>query len=154
MRRHVKTGSVLLETIAAMAVLSICAAGLHMGLRQALFNHALAQDYATAQQLLRQAVAERELQPEVVEYKDSGTFPKPYERFQYRCDMSKVETPKLEFSREIHPDTRVLLERSYLAHMGRLRVQISWQRAGNSFTVVGETLVAPGVLWQPPEGGL
>ena len=155
MRRSSQYGSVLLETIAAMALLSISMMGIHLAFRQALMNHALAQDYATARQLLLRITSDRELQPELLEEGNSGVFESPFERFSYEYDVTRVDMPPLVFhSRMMQPDMRNVreaLERRYVKYMGNLRVRITWTRAGNAFSIEGETLLAPKVLWLPPE---
>jgi len=147
-------GSVLLETVVAMAVLSVCILGIHQSLRQALLNYVLAQDYEEAGQLMRQVAAEQELQPQGIERKKQGAFKAPHDRFQYQYSVKRVDMPPLEFSPRLPPADRALLERSYTDYVGCLLVEISWERAGSSFSVKGETILAPGLLWQPPKAPL
>lgn len=146
-----RQGSVLLETVVAMAVLSVCIVGIHQSLRQALLNYVLAQDYEEAGQLMRQVAAEQELQPQGIERKKDGTFKPPHDRFRYRYSVKRVDMPPLQFSPSLPPDRRRTLERQYTDYVGCLLVEISWERGGNAFSVTGETILAPGLLWQPPD---
>ncbi len=146
-----RQGSILLETVVAMAVLSVCILGIQQSLRQALLNYVLAQDYEEAGQLMRQVAAEQELQPQGVERKKQGTFKAPHDRFRYRYDVKKVAMPPLEFSPSLPAQERRTLERAYTDYVGCLLVEISWERGGDTFTVTGETILAPGLLWQPPK---
>lgn len=38
-----------------------------------------------------------------------------------------------------------------MKYIGKLRVRITWTRAGMEMKAEGETLLRPGQLWTPPE---
>ena len=92
-KRSACAGYLLVETVVSMAVLSVSMLYLHSSIRQGVEVHAYAQDYTTARFLLRQVLSEQELQPQLVETSESGTFPPPNTRFSYNLQISKEPIP-------------------------------------------------------------
>lgn len=143
-------GAILLEAVVAMGLLSVCAITMHQGLRQALLNHALAQDYTDARFLLRQVAADRELQPELTESSGSGVFSEPFARFRYDWAVERVDLPKPDFAPDLPAAERQAMLLRFKGYLGRVRVTVQWERGAQSFSVESETLLSPGKLWQPP----
>ncbi|MBI2431510.1 MAG: prepilin-type N-terminal cleavage/methylation domain-containing protein [Candidatus Hydrogenedentes bacterium] len=143
-------GYILVETLVAMALLSVCMLVIYNSLRDAALMRGLAEDYTTARFLLEQVATEHELQPEVVEGSGSGAFPVPDHRFSYSWQLTRVPVPMLDIPPQVTPEQQAQLDKGFKKFMGRLSVRIRWDRAGTAHEVTGETLLQPGQLWTPP----
>lgn len=145
-----RAGYILVETIVSMGLLSIGMVAIQGGIRQAIITRGQAQDFTTARFLMEQVAGEKQIQIELVESKGEGHFEGDLSRFAYEWEISKVEIPKPEITGEVPPEMRQRLEQEFKGYMGKLRVRIRWTRAGMPFEAVGETLLKPEQLWQPP----
>jgi len=144
-------GYILVETLTAMAVLSVTAAVVQQGVYTAVQARGLSQDYTTAQLLMEQLVATADLEPWLATGESHhGEFDEPNARFSYAWSVEKVAVPMPALPPELSAEQRAGFEATLRQHMGRLRVEIRWSRGGQDFDVTGETLVAPGRLWRDP----
>lgn len=150
--RAKRRGYILVETITAMAILSITAITAQRAIQVAIQARGLAQDYATAQLLLENLVADQSLQPRIsLGAHEAGTFPAPYERFQYVWHLDPASIPFPEIPPGLPPGQVAAAEQSFIRYMGRLQVSITWSRAGQAMEIEGDTLLHPGQVWIPPE---
>ena len=76
-----RRGYILVETLVAMAVLSVSLLGIHRGISQALTARARTMDFTVARFLMEQKLGELMLQPELVKSSGQGNFEAPHERF-------------------------------------------------------------------------
>lgn len=150
-RLHIPAGYIFFETVVAMALLSISMVAIHAAMRQGILARGQAQDYTTARFLLEKVMAEKELQPEMVEDSGRGRFPGEYDRFSYEWEVTKIEIPRPEIPPRLPPEQFKAAEDLFREYMGKITVKISWSRAGHDFEAVGETLIPPIQLWQPPK---
>ncbi len=149
-----RRGYILVETITAMAILSVTAVTVQRALYVATEARGLARDYSTAQLLLDNLVTEKTLQPRLVAGDGaSGTFPPPYERFQFRWHLEEVPLSLPELPDHFQAEQITAAQRNFLGHMGRLEVSISWSRAGEPNQIVAETLLSPDQVWREVDGG-
>ena len=152
--RRAPRGYILVETITAMAILSISAMTVQRALQVAIQARGLAQDFTTAQLLLDTLVADLSLQPRIaLGATDIGDFPPPHERFHFAWRLDQVDIPLPELPPGLPPAQITAAQQAYLAYMGKLHVEIAWSRAGEPFQIVGETLLGPNQAWQPPAEG-
>lgn len=147
---HRRGGYLLVETIVAMAVLSITVLGVHRSVQQALRARALTMDYTTARFLIEDQLNEILLQPQVTEGQGQGRCPAPNERFRYSWKIAKVDVPQPPIPPDIGPVDIEFLKRQFQSYVGRVEIRITWDRFGSEYERVGETLIGPNRLWQPP----
>lgn len=141
-------GYILVETLTAMAVLSITAVTVQQAEYTAVQARGLSQDYTTAQFLMEGIVGMVDLEPRVaVGDIHSGVFPVPNDRFEYTWSVEKADVPLPPAAPTVTPAERAALAGNYLDYMGRLRVEIRWSRGGQPFAVAGETLLSPERVW-------
>lgn len=148
-------GYILVETVVAMAVLSISILGVHQGISQALLARARTMDFTMARFLMEEKLNDLLIQPQLTEGQGKGTFDVPHERFSYEWSLKKVEVPKPEMTGEMNPERQQYVMKNWKSYVGKISITISWMRAGEPFERTGETLIGPDKLWQPPqkEGG-
>ncbi|MBL7646782.1 MAG: hypothetical protein JNK74_11390 [Candidatus Hydrogenedentes bacterium] len=145
-------GYILVEAVTAMAVLSITALTVQRAVHTAVLARGLAQDYTTAQFLLERIAADQSLQPRIaVGEEHVGAFPTPHDRFSYRWSLEKVDVPIPELPPGLAPAQRTALSSGLLTHMGRLRIEVHWNRGGEPFSAIGETLLGPDRIWIDPQ---
>jgi len=149
MRR--RRGYVLFETLVAMTLLSITMISVQRVIQQAVVMRGLAQDYTTVRFLLEGVIADMELQQEIAVKQETGTFQPPHDRFSYVIDITEIEVPRPELPSSIPPEERERLERRYNGEIPHVRVEVSWERAGNEYVKVAETIYDERKLWRPPE---
>ena len=152
--RRWRQGYIFAETVVAMALLSVSALVIQGALRQAVIARGQAQDYTTACFLLTKIASEHALQLKQPEGSGAGVFEPPYERFSYEWELKRVEVPMPELPMLLPPEVLSIILQNLQDYMGKLTVRISWQRAGIEDECLGETLLRPELLWQPPEGVL
>ena len=150
MRRR-QHGYIFAETVVAMALLSMSTLVIQGAVRQAIITRGQAQDYTTARFLLDQIASEHALRFEQPEGSGGGVFEAPYDRFAYEWEVEKVEVPMPPIPPFLPPEIVATVEENFQDYMGKLTVRISWSRAGMERDCVGETLLRPELLWQPPE---
>lgn len=144
-------GYLLIETVVAMAVLSMSMLYIHTGIRQSIQVHAQAQDFTMARLLLRQVLSEVELQPVLVEGFEDGTFPAPNERFEYSVDITKEAVPVPDIPKDFPKEMRAWFDEEFRDYIGKVSVTIRWSRSDVLSETVGETLLRPEQLWVPPK---
>ena len=144
-----RRGYILIETIVAMALLSVSMIVIQQSLHQAILVRGRIMDFSTARLLLKEQTAAVEIQHEVPVTKKFGRFPPPYERFSWEWEMSKLSVPRPELPDWIVEDKRKSLKKMFKPYMGKLRVTIKWERGGEPFEITGHTLVKPEHLWLP-----
>ncbi|MBI1318022.1 MAG: hypothetical protein GC168_03600 [Candidatus Hydrogenedens sp.] len=149
MRR--RRGYILFETLMSMTLLSITMLTIHTALQQAIESKGLARDYTTVRFLMEGVFADLEMEHQLHEMHETGRFEPPNERFSYVIDVDKIEVPRPELPASINPLMQEKLAQNYQGWMPRVKVEITWSRAGNERTRVGETLLPPQRLWLPPE---
>lgn len=149
--RHQRHGYIFAETVVAMALLSVSALVIQSALRQAIITRGQAQDFTVARFLMEQIASEQALLFEQPEGSGAGVFEPPYERFSYEWELKRVEVPLPPIPPFLPPELVASVVDSFNDYMGKLTVRISWSRAGMERDCVGETLVRPELLWQPPD---
>jgi hypothetical protein len=147
MRRQ---GYIFAETVVAMALLSMSALVIQGALRQAIITRGQAQDFNTARFLMEQIASENALQFQQPEGSGSGVFDPPFDRFSYEWELKRVEVPLPPIPPFLPPEVVANVMQNFKDYMGKLTVRIRWNRAGMDVDRVGETLVRPDLLWQPP----
>lgn len=143
-------GYIMVETLVAMAVLSISAVAIQEAIRQAILSRGEAMDYTTARFLVEKVIADRMLVFEQPEGKDEGKFGPPFERFAYSWELRRVEIPMPELPASMPMEEAKAFKDSYVKYIGKLRVKLTWSRAGTPFTAVAETLLRRNLVWMPP----
>lgn len=149
-------GYILVETIVAMAVLSVAILGVHRAISQALTARARTMDVTVARYLLEEVLGDLTLQPELTEGQGQGTFPAPHERFGYSWSIKRVDIPKPEITGNLPPAQREYIERLLEnSYVGKVQIKVAWERSGQRFEQAAETIIGPRQLWQPPrrQGG-
>lgn len=144
-------GYILVEAVTAMAVLSITAVAVQRAVHTAVLARGLARDYTTAQFLLERVAADQALQPRIAAGETyEGIFPPPDDRFSYRWYVENVDIAMDETLPEPPTGQRVNLLRS----MGRMHIEVSWNRGGQPFLAEAETLLSPDRVWVDPQAPL
>ncbi len=151
MRRLRPAGYIFVETLVSMGILSISMIVIQDAVRQAIITRAQAQDYTTARFLMEKVLAERTLIYEQPEGEGNGVFDAPFERFSYDWKVSRVEVPKPPMPPDMTPEEIKQFNETFRGHIGKLTVDVYWNRAGLPFEVKAETLLNPGKVWIPPE---
>lgn len=145
-------GYILLETLVAMAVLSISILGIHRGISQSLTARARAMDFTDARFLMEETLNTLTLQPELKEGEGKGTYPAPNDRFAYSWSIKRIDLPKPDIPGDVPPARRSYIERLLDdLYVGKIEIRIAWQRSGQTFERKGETLISAKQLWQPPK---
>ena len=145
-------GYILVEAVTAMAVLSITAVAVQRAVHTAVLARGLAQDYTTAQFLLERLAADQSLQPRIAAGEThEGVLPPPHERFSYRWSLEKVDIPMPEPPPGLAPAQRAALTSGLLSCMGKLHIEVTWNRGGEPFSADGETLLSPDRIWVDPQ---
>ncbi len=144
-------GYLLLETMVAMALLSIAMLTIHAGMRQAFIALGESEDYTTARFLLQELMANIELQGEVVEGRDSGRFPGDLGRFRYEWSVRKIAITPPNLPSDTPPEVLAVFRRQFKKYMGLVTVRVTWNRMGAKYVKEGQTLFSPETMWTPPE---
>ncbi len=157
-QRQTVGGYILIETAVAVVVLSIGALTVHRTIQEAIRTRGQAQDYTRVRFLLKQVVADIEMQPELVEHSDQGRFEGEHARFSWDYEVRRVDVPLPEGPLVPPAAGTVGLEgepfaypegQEYLAHV---RATVAWSRSGREYSESYETLLGPDRLWQAPKG--
>jgi hypothetical protein len=146
-----RAGYIFVETVVAMAVLSLSTLVIQGALRQAIMTRRQTQDYTTARFLLENLAGERTLMFQQPEGSGAGQCSPPYENYSYEWKIEKVDVPLPPLPIDIPPIDRQSFEENYVDYMGKLTVRIKWNRAGVEHEALGETLLRPALLWLPEE---
>jgi len=144
-------GYLLVETIVAMAVLSITILGVHRSVQQALRARALTMDFTTARFLIENRLNEILMQPQVAEGQGQGSFPAPNDRFRYKWAITRIDVPLPEIPSDFPAENLEYIKKDFQSYMGRVEILITWNRGGATYERLGETLIGPAKLWQPPQ---
>ncbi len=137
-----------METMVAMAVLSIGIVTVNRALYQVLLTRAVAQDYTVARYFLEQTIAPYELQPILVETVDEGTFGEAYPRFRWDVRVDAIEVPLPALPPELPEEMREALEADF-RYMGRVTARVHWTRAGTHYRRTAVTLISADRIWIP-----
>ncbi len=141
-------GYILIETVMAMAVLSVGIVAVQSGVRQTLIVRGQARDYTQARFLLEQLIAEIDLQPMHVESSKSGRFEGEHSRFKWRWEISKLDIPEPEPPPAAPMDELPELPVKYIV---KVTATVSWERGGREFEETVQTLLGPERLFLPEE---
>jgi len=144
-------GYIFIETVVAMAVLSVSSLVIYEALRQAALVRAQARDFTVARFLLERTLAEHSLPPLQQEQEGSGTFEPPFDRFSYSWKVSRVEVPEPEWPTELTQEELAVFKASYQKFLGKVEAVVRWTRGGTAFEARAETLVNAKHIWVPPE---
>lgn len=144
-------GYIFVETLVAMAILSVSTVVIQEAVRQAILARAEAMDYTTARFLLEKVMADRMLVYMQPEGQGKGTFDAPFERFSYSWEVKRVEIPMPELPSMMAPDDMSFFMSNYVKNIGKLSAQVTWSRAGTPFTAAAETLLRKDLIWMPPD---
>ncbi len=150
MTPRARRGYIFVETLVAMAILSISILVIQDAVRQAILTRAQARDYTTARFLLERIQARRMLVYEQPEGEGSGTFEEPFERFSYEWRVQRVEVPKPDMPPDMPPEEIKQFNDTFKGFLGRLTVKVRWNRAGTDFDATAETLLRPELVWVLP----
>ena len=149
MKARAGRGYIFVESLVAMAVLSVSAVAIQEAVRQAILARGEAMDYTTARFLLEKVFADRMLVFEQPEGEGKGTFDPPFQRFAWSWEVKRVEIPLPELPPTMLPEDVKYFKDNYLKYIGKLSVKVTWSRAGTPFTAAAETLRG-GMVWMPP----
>ncbi len=150
MRPRSVRGYIFVESLVAMAVLSVSAVAIQEAIHQAILARAEAMDYTTARFLVEKVFADRILVFEQPEGEGKGTFDAPFERFSYSWEVKRVEIPMPQLPPGMLPEDMKFFKDNYVKYIGKLGVKVTWSRAGTPFTATAETLLRAGMIWMPP----
>lgn len=151
-----KRGYLLVETVTAMALLSITIVSLHGAMRQAALTRAHAEDFTYARFLAEELMGQLDLRPELETGSQSGEYGGRFSRFVWAYEVSRVELeppemgPGSGWARSLDPEVAGEEFELPVSYLGKVRVEIYWTRLGQEFSYVVETLVSPDRL-PPPE---
>lgn len=134
-----------METVVAMAVLSIGIVTIHRALHQAALTRAQARDMTQARFLLERRMAELKLQPFFEEGTQSGGFGPDFPRFQWQTKVSEAKLPD-----PVPPDSPGPPELRNLKlpapFLGKLTVTVRWTTAQQPYEESLETLISPDTI--------
>lgn len=149
MSRRTRTGGwALVETIVALAVLSIGMLAVNRALSQGLLLRANARDYTVARFLGEARMNDLLLQPILVEgARGSGEFGDDHPGFTYAWTVRRVNLPQPRLPRGIPIDIGRLARP--VEFIGKVRLTVSWTRRGSPHETVFETLIGPERLYTP-----
>ena len=132
-------GYILVETLVAMAVLSITMVTIHNALGQAALTHAQARDFTQARFLLNQKMGDYRLNTALEEGQQSGDFGAALSRFRWQASVSKAPLTALAAS----ADPRAGSLKLTAPFLGKIVITVQWTTGKQPFEERLETLVAP-----------
>lgn len=132
-------GYILVETLVAMAVLSISMVTIHNALGQAALTHAQARDLTQARFLLDQKMGEYRLNPALEEGEVSGDFGEALPQFHWKVSVTKIllPAPPPPLIPQVAPIKLAAL------FLGKIVVTVQWTTGRQPFEERFETLVPP-----------
>lgn len=151
--RH--SGYILIETLVAMAVLSLGASAMNGALRDALQTRGQAMDYTEVRFILDTLMGEIETQPGVYAGVREGIW-RNNARFRWQTEIRKVPMPEPSKPRRPGPEAGTPGAFRYPPGLGftvAARVTIEWTRSGQPFSESYETLLPASRLIEPKAGG-
>lgn len=143
-----RSGYILFETVAALAVFSASILVIQGAFQRAIATRALAQDYTQVRFLLDQKMAELELQPQLVEGEDSGNFEGNLSRFSYQWKVSKIDLPEPPIPPDLPPEQQQNLKLK-VNYITKIQVTISWTRGKGDKGKAEEHKVTASTIWDP-----
>lgn len=144
--RRRERGYLLLETVCAMAVLSITTLAIHAALRQAALTRAQARDFTHARFLLEKLVSELEVQPVLFEETKEGAFKNEFARFRWKTEVKYLDLPQPPIPADIPPQQRGEFELP-VSKIGKVVGTVRWERGGREYEETLQTLVDPDRLF-------
>lgn len=150
MRTRLKTGYMLVETIAAMALLSVGIVTINRALHQAVLMRALAKDYTNAAFLMDEVMSYYELQPELSEGDASGRFGAEHPRFSWQANIALIPWNMPAPPSSLPENVINLLNQQQRAY-ARVQVTITWTRSGRTYQRSTATVIPSSKLWVPPQ---
>jgi len=136
-----------------MGLLSVSVVAINASLRQAILVKGEAQDYTQARFLLEQQIAKVELQHQLNEIQNSGSYRGELSRFRWRYKVSKIQLPEPDLPADIPPERLKQLKLA-APYMAKIEATVTWSRAGVNHEETIETLWIPEKLWAPPKNPL
>ena len=136
-----------------MGLLSVSVIAINASLRQAILVKGEAQDYTQARFLLEQQIAKVELQRQLKECQNSGSYRGELARFRWRYKVSKIQLPEPDLPADIPPERLKQLKLA-APYMAKIEATVTWSRAGVNHEETIETLWIPEKLWTPPKNPL
>ncbi len=143
-RRRSEQGYILLEAAVALVLLTAGVYAIHGTIQQALITRGQAQDYTQVRFLLEKIIADLEMQAQITEHSDAGTFPSPHERFRWQYTVRKADIPLPP--PPVQNEFQFQYPMRWLAHV---HATVSWERGGQPFSESMETLFDTEKLWVP-----
>lgn len=157
-----RSGYILFEAVAAMAVLSIGVFGAQSAIRQATLTRAQAADFTMARFLLEQVTSETEIQPYLLIGAEEGQFSGDYARFHWKREVSAPRFPQPELPPpppegvvnvpglgNVTPPEKPPELKLKVPRLGKVLATVSWSRAGRPFEATAETLFNPDKIITP-----
>jgi len=139
-------GYILVETLVAMAVLSISMVTIHNALGQATLTHVQARDLTQARFLLDEKMGEYRLNAALEEGDYEGDFGAAYPRFRWKVSVTKVKLPEPPRP-NIEQIAPVKLASPFL---GKIVLTVEWTTGKQPFEERLETLVPPTQFKETP----
>ncbi|MDX9972471.1 MAG: hypothetical protein RBU21_05695 [FCB group bacterium] len=141
-RRH---GYILVEAVAAIAVLSLGIVGVQEAMRQSILTRAQARDLTQARFLLEELVGQLQLRPQLAEGGRKGDYGENYPRFRWEYKVSRIQLPEADqpVPNEIGPDGKPLMLELPVKFMVAIDVTITWTQRGNEYKRSTRTLCQP-----------
>lgn len=144
-----RRGYILLEAVAALAVLSIGAVAVHRAMGEAIATRGQARDYTQARFLLEDLMGEILLQPVLREERRSGVFDEDLERFSWAYVVSRVDLPP---EPPVEGPGGILYEAPQpVRYLARIEAVVRWRRRGETYELTAQTLLGPERLYVPED---
>lgn len=139
-------GYILVETVTALAVMSIVMAAMNVALRQALYTRALARDYTQARFLLDQVVGAVELEPVLQSGSNSGVMRYGNREYEWSYEISTVSVPQPPMPAGAGDEVSEEDFELPVTAIPKIRATVSWVRRQQAYSAVVETLADPDKL--------
>lgn len=138
-------GYVLLEAVAAIAVLSLGIVGVQEAMRQSILTRAQARDLTQARFLLEELVSQLQLRPQLAEGEQKGDYGENYPRFSWKYKVSRIELPEADqtIPNQVGPDGQPMVLDVPVKFMAAIDVTITWTLRGDTYERKTRTLCQP-----------
>ncbi len=136
-------GYILLEALVSLAVLSIGIFTIQGAMREAIIVRGMTRDYVEVRFLLEEMVAKLQIQPRLMEgASGGGAFPGELSRYRYTWSVTRVDIPLPPLPANATPEMRERYENFELPvkYLGKISVEVSWERSGEPHAEIMETL--------------
>lgn len=137
-----KRGFVLIESLVALAVLSIGVIAVNRAMSEALTARALARDYTEARFLIEQKMGDLEAQPVLYDGAESGDFGQARPRFRWERTVEKIRVPEAETPQGVTPGVAFVYE-APVPFLVKISVTVRWTRARREYAETFQTLAGP-----------